>query len=395
MPWSMLARGCLILGTLLVSLSAAPASELSPLLDTLRKVDREGKGHREATQAWGRLTSYATADQLPEMLSAMDNAEPLAANWLRAAVDAVAERELRSGKLPTDGLQKFLDTKQHNPRARRLAFEWIVRADPTASRRLIPTMLDDPALELRRDAVAEVLAAADAELAANKNDAALVTYQKALSSARDLDQVKAAAEALKKLGKPVDLSHHFGFIADWKILGPFPNPSGKGFDTEYEPEKKLDLKASYQGPEGALNWVDHHTDDEYGNVDLNKAIGKHKDAILYCAAEFQSDKARPIEVRSGSQNAVKVWLNGKLLTSADVYHANDTIDQYAGRGQLQAGRNVILIKVCQNNQTEDWAQEWKFQLRVCDELGKAVLSTDRPGPRVAQQAAAKPSNLTE
>jgi hypothetical protein len=38
---------------------------------------------------------------------------------------------------------------------------------------------------------------------------------------------------------------------------------------------------------------------------------------------------------------------------------------------------VILVKCLQNEQTEDWAQNWDFQLRVCDATGTAVLSMDR------------------
>ena len=42
--------------------------------------------------------------------------------------------------------------------------------------------------------------------------------------------------------------------------------------------------------------------------------------------------------------------------------------------QLEPGRNRILVKVCQNEQTEDWTVEWEFQLRVTDSLGTPVLS---------------------
>jgi hypothetical protein len=48
------------------------------------------------------------------------------------------------------------------------------------------------------------------------------------------------------------------------------------------------------------------------------------------------------------------------------------MDQHVGQGTLKAGRNEILVKVCQNEQKEDWAQLWSFQLRVCDNLGGAV-----------------------
>ena len=51
------------------------------------------------------------------------------------------------------------------------------------------------------------------------------------------------------------------------------------------------------------------------------------------------------------------------------------MDQYSGRGTLKKGRNEVLVKVCQNEQTDAWAQRWDFQLRVCDELGGAVPLT--------------------
>ena len=387
-----LVAGLLALG--FVAPQARAQSESVPqLLDTLRKVQREGKGNQSAARAWAELTARADVEQLPTILAALDGADPLAANWVRAAADAVAERQLqRGGKLPIAALEKFLHEKQHNPRARRLAFEWIARADATAPDRLIPAMLDDPALELRRDAVARVLTVAETALKDQKNDVALSAYQKALASARDLDQVKLVTEALAKLDHPVDLARHFGFIVDWKLVGPFPNSSGKGYDTVYPPESLVDLMASYEGSDGKVAWIAHHTDDEYGNVDLNKALGKHMGVAAYVAAEFTSDRARPADLRLGSQNAIKIWLNGKLLATAESYHANGVMDQYVGRGELKAGRNVILLKICQNEQTEEWAQDWKYQFRVCDELGTAILSTDRPGPRVAvKQAAAKPT----
>jgi hypothetical protein len=46
-----------------------------------------------------------------------------------------------------------------------------------------------------------------------------------------------------------------------------------------------------------------------------------------------------------------------------------------GRGVLKKGHNEILLKVYQNEQTESWAEEWSFQLRVCDALGGAVPLT--------------------
>ena len=96
----------------------------------------------------------AGVSELPRILGAMDGSGPLAANWIRVAVDAIAERELaRGGKLPVRELEEFIRETGHHPRARRLAFEWLRRVDPEAPDRLIPEMASDPSLELRRDAV--------------------------------------------------------------------------------------------------------------------------------------------------------------------------------------------------------------------------------------------------
>ena len=253
------------------------------------------------------------------------------------------------------------------------------RVDETAPDRLIPGMIDDPSLELRRDAVARLITSAEKADSDGDKEAAKKSYREALDAARDLDQVKAITEALDKLGAPVDLAHHYGFLLDWQLIGPFDNHGGKGFAVAYPPETEIDLAASYDTPSGKVSWKPHHTDDPYGKVDLNTAIGKHMGCVGYAVAEFQSDRDQPVELRLGSENANKIWLNGKLLFEAEKYHANSAIDQYAGRGQLKAGRNVIVLKLCQDEQTVDWAQSWDFQLRVCDSSGKAVLAEDR-GP---------------
>jgi len=80
-------------------------------------------------------------------------------------------------------------------------------------------------------------------------------------------------------------------------------------------------------------------------------------------------------VRLGCKNGWKVWLNGKFLFGRDVYHRGVEIDQYRLTAQLQPGRNVILVKCLQNEQTEDWTKEWEFQLRITDAQGTPIVST--------------------
>jgi hypothetical protein len=373
---------------LLAALAAATAAaaEIGPLVAKLQAVGPNGKGHREAAEAWREL-AQADAAELPRLLAALDQAGPLAANWISTAIDAVAQRAIESRvALPALELEKFVRDRRHAPRARRLAYEWLRRADPAASERLIPGALDDPSLEMRRDAVARLLDQASALAGPRQEAAAIAVYRKALAAARDADQITLAAQRLRSLGQAVDLARHFGFLVAWKVIGPFANDEDqgrdRGYDAVYPPETRIDFASSCPGRHGPVRWIDYATTDDFGNVDLNVALGVEKSVVGYTAADFVSTRRQEVEIRVASDNAVKVWLNGKLIDQRHVYHGSSQLDQYVTSALLQPGRNRFLVKVCQNAQTQDWARGWGFQLRVCDRLGTAVLSADRPGEEV-------------
>jgi len=362
----------------------AQALDIAPLVKTIREVGDEGKGNREASRAWRELVQ-ADAASLPELLAALDGANPLAANWLRSAIETIAARHLGNkspgaaqGKLPAAPLEKFVLETTHDPRGRRLAFELLTKVDPTAPDRLIPGMLNDPSVEFRRDAVVRLIdEAAGLEGAQRPIDAGRV-YLKALEAARDQDQTEALVKALEKLGHHVDLPVHFGFVMDWKLIGPFDSTGNKGFNVVYPPETAVDLDAKYPGQKGEVSWTAHTTDDKYGIVDLAKAVGPHKGAAIYAYTEFTSDADRTVDLRLGTPNSWKVWVNGKPIFGREEYHRGMQVDQYQIKAPLNSGKNTILIKVCQNEQKEEWAQRYQFQLRVCDATGTAILSKTRP-----------------
>lgn len=358
----------------------ASAADLSTALGQIRAIGAEGAGNEMAMSAWQQI-SQADAAQITTILRAMKKDEPIAGNWLRAAVDTIAQRELKAGReLPDAALVEFLKNTEMSPRARRTAYELLAKTNSNAEQTFIPGMLDDPSLELRRDAVALVLADADKLRDAGKKEQAIARYGQALRAARDVDQIKAAYEQLGALDRKVDLARHFGFIVRWHLVAPFDNSDTKGFDVAYPPEESVDLTATYAGKNAQVSWKAHVSDDPYGIVDFNKAIEKHNGAIGYAYTELISTSERSVDVRLGCINGNKVWVNGEEVISNHVYHSGMEIDQYVARVALRKGKNQILVKVAQNEQTEPWAQQWQFQLRVCDEIGTAVLSADRPLP---------------
>jgi hypothetical protein len=343
----------------------------------LKSVGPEGAGNAAAREAWRQL-SAADAAALPTILAALDDANPLAANWLRASIDAIAERQLRrGGKLPATELEKFALDTSHSNRGRRLAFEWLCRVDGTAADRLIPKMLDDPSVEFRRDAVARLIGEAESPESANNKQEAAADYRRALASARDLDQVQQLVKKLEAFGDRIDLPAHFGYVLRWKLIGPFDNTAEKGFDVAFPPEQKVDFAAECDGKAGRVKWSEYVSEDQYGKVDLNKGLVKANDVTGYAAAEFISKESRPVELRLQTTSANKIWLNGRELAQNKIYHAGSQMDQYVARGALKPGRNIFLLKICQNAMKEDWAQDWEFQFRVCDASGTAILSLDR------------------
>ena len=367
-------RLCAALAALLVTTSAHAAPALSESLNTIRAVGPEGQGNVAASAAW-KTVAAQDAVQLPTILAGMDDANELAVNWLRAAVESIAGREaLASRPLPVSALRTFLQDTRHSARARRLAYELITRAEPAATVQLLDTLLDDPGSELRRDAVQKVIdQARDAET--TDQPRATQLYQKALVAAREVDQVQLLTKKLRTLGPAVDLPRIFGFLMAWKAIGPFDNTGGTGFDTAFPPEKEIKLAAEYPGKSGPVRWRDVVTTNEFGMLDLNQPLGKTKGVTGYAYTEFFADNARSAEIRLGCKNAWKIWLNGQLLFGRDEYHRGMQIDQYRLPVQLQPGRNTILVKACQNEQVEAWTVEWQFQLRVCDSLGAAILSS--------------------
>jgi hypothetical protein len=369
--WSF--RSAAVLWLALVVPALAEESEPKALLARIRAVGREGAGNVEAARAWKTLVARGPA-VLPDLLGAMDDDNLTVTNWVRAAVDTVAESAVKAGKpLPAAELEKFIADTSHSACARRLAYEWLVRIDAKTPQRLLPTMLRDPSPELRRDAVAAVETEAKALLAKDDKKGARTAFRTAFDAACDQDQVDALADRLKDLGEVVDKAAHFGVVRRWHLLASFDNHNGVGFEKVYPPEKGVDLSAGYRDRDDKeIRWKEQETANPYGELDLNKVIGKDKGAVAYAFAVIESPRKRTIQVRVGCINAVKVFLNGKEIFDREEYHHGMKMDQYTARGTLEVGRNELLLKVCQNEQKENWAQDWKFQARLCDFTGSAI-----------------------
>jgi hypothetical protein len=355
---------------------AAPAgdTELTRAISAVRSVGPNGQGATAAAAAWKRLAAADVAN-LPTMLAGMDGASPLARNWIRSAIDPVLDRAAADKKsAPTAELEEFLRDTQHDPAARRFAYELIVKADPAAPDRFLPGMLDDPSRDLRRDAVARVMDSAGKLAKDQKPAEAETEYRRALAAARDFDQLGAVIRDLGSLGKKISLAEHVGFLRSWKVIGPFSNAGEKGIDTVYPPEKGRGFSGEFDGIDGKVRWKEFTSTKDTGVIDLNEAVSEHPEAVAYAATEFRSATAREAEVRLGSFVGFKLWVNGEqVLVRGDAY-TGFRADHYVAPVKLKAGVNTILIKFAQATPPPQLPRpnHWRFMLRVCDGSGAAI-----------------------
>jgi len=352
--------------------SPSPTEEA---IKVIQAVGEEGQGNEKASLALQQLAAGST-DTLIEVLEGMKGASPIAQNWLRNATESLAESALKQeGALPVLGLTEFvLDTNQ-DANARALALEWLQQLDPSAAQLMLRGMLNDPSNALRSQAVALWMEDGQKALSANRPAAAQMIFRQGIEHARDVGQIRILADALHDLGAQIEITQMLGMITQWHVVGPFHNRDRSGFETIFAPEQGVDLKVSYQGKSGEVSWQSMQSDDRFGMVDLNQPYpGYLKEVTAYAYHDFHSSEERPAQLRLGCKNAWKIWLNGEFIFGRDEYHRGAQMDQYILPAELKKGSNSLLIKLCQNEQMEDWTVEWEFQLRVCDETGKAIHS---------------------
>ena len=204
------------------------------------------------------------------------------------------------------------------------------------------------------------------------------------------EQAKPAAEKPKEtagvkaqtLG-PYNVSSNWmdeqGFINNWLIVGPFPNPGERpnhpgfnidylksyGGELNYVPTNNMEVK---KDDGTVLKWQQCKSttpEINFFSVDFLKLEPQQENILCYCACWIESDADKDVEMRIGSDDGYKLWLNHKLVSEQDVYRAME-MDQETHKVKLNKGLNLVLLKV-----TQDYG-EFQFELRVVGSDGKAV-----------------------
>lgn len=349
--------------------SIAQERSLGDALKVIKGVGVAGLGHEDAVKAMATLNA-ASADDIPEMLQGMEGASRLSLNWIRGAIQSSLDR----GVLPNEEVEAYWRDVSGSHMGRLMAYELLVEANPDFSSNHVASMLEDPSLPLRQLAVQDFI---DRSQATEDSGEAVALLAQALPHARDNNQIAEIAKLLAVEGIEVDLQKQLGVLSRWHVVGPFDNTGEIGFEEVFGPEKApgdIDLSATYADSKNGtpVTWRLFNTLDSAGVVNLNELLGEEKGVVAYAFAEFDAVAAQEVDIRIGCINGNKVWVNGEEVLNNEIHHVGMMMDQFVGRSQLKKGVNQILFKVCQNEQSQPWANRWAFQLRVCEDDGKAV-----------------------
>jgi putative heme-binding domain-containing protein len=146
----------------------------------------------------------------------------------------------------------------------------------------------------------------------------------------------------------------------WHIVGPFPNDEkDSGLDTVYEPEKKVDLSATYkasrerQRPENArqrpeLTWT-KVTRNADGYVDLVAHYAGHSVNIMsYVYREIEAPADGEATISLGTDDGAKLWVNGEKVYETRAHDAA-TPDKAKVTVKLKKGVNTLLMKIVNGN----------------------------------------------
>lgn len=164
------------------------------------------------------------------------------------------------------------------------------------------------------------------------------------------------------------------FMTRWLVCGPFPVADGKEGAALDEKARRQAFYRDYlasHGGEGNVEpkegMVQEYNGKEYQwqmlagrgpRLDLTERWPKD-DVVAYAWAEFDMPEAKRGHLALGSDDAVRVWLNGEPVHENWVFRPVRPDDDLVSV-QFKAGRNRLLLKV-QNGESP-----WGFACRVAD-----------------------------
>jgi hypothetical protein len=188
------------------------------------------------------------------------------------------------------------------------------------------------------------------------------------------------AEDFAKRTEGLELASVEDYIVKWHYAGPYREQGKQGpqglFDVVFPPEKELSGGAL--AADEAPKWAPMPTGTDPNRpwlIEFDRTPGiQGQNAAIYLRTRVQSPKTQDVEIRAGSDDGIRIWVNGKHV------HGNNASRPVNPDGDrrvvtLNRGWNDVLVKITQGG------GQWAFCFRFRNlEGGKAEgLKVDPAG----------------
>lgn len=193
--------------------------------------------------------------------------------------------------------------------------------------------------------------------------AALEALKAQTSDPDMLKQIEQAIKAVQNAGQTPD-----GFIIAWLLAGPYQQ-DGKDnsalFDMVFPPEQPT-ARAEWRPlalPAGGRS----------GLIEFDKTLGG-QNRVVYLRTQITAENEQDAQLEMGSDDGIKVWLNGKVVHANNAVRPN-TPNQDKAKIKLRPGANTLLVKVTQGG------GEWSACCRLRAADGRELTGvTVAPNP---------------
>lgn len=161
------------------------------------------------------------------------------------------------------------------------------------------------------------------------------------------------------------------FMTQWLILGPVPVSAEESASKDEQEQKKAfdtdpfsveRFRATVKIGEKEYKWASLASEGEI--IDLVQMLGQKEYVMAYAWARIRMAEEKRVLLAIGSDDAVKVWLNGKLVHENWVQRAC-TRDSDLVPVTFRKGRNHLVLKI------QNGLREWAFS---CRQLGPWAMT---------------------
>jgi len=302
----------------------------------------------------------------PVLLKAAEGGSPVIKPVAMKGLLLVAKKRLDAGE-KDKALQAYSRVLElaAEPELRVAALKGVIAVGDPKALDQVGGLLKDSALA-NEAARGLFLLAAKIGAAGNKDKAAGSLMQ-IVTGEFPKDLRNQAVEELKKMGRdPQEAVRSQGFVLDWWLLTPIEDPDGKGLETEYFPEKVIDLVNEQRIGPRKFRWQKLTEVSLDGRINLLTSFRKTEKVLTYAYSELESPSEKEVVFKMGSDDGIACWLNGQRI------HLNNAarglqVDEDVVKGKLAAGKNRILLKI------SNTGGDWGFVFRVTDPDGKPLI----------------------